>query len=350
MYQDQKESLRMYAGDLSGLYGMRDVTFNEGRAKGVRAIEMRNDRGLECTVLVDRCLDPSYFSYKGINIGLVNKVAISSPSFYKKDGVRGFLKQFNGGLLATCGIISSGAPSTVDGREYGLHGSIGNLPAENVNKYEHTLDNEVMLCISGDVRETCVFGENLVLHRTICMMTEQNSVEIEDVVENCGFAKQPVMNLYHINFGYPMLDAGAKCYFSTQDVVPRDEDAKKHFDAYALMESPEVGRPEECFIHTGGRGDQFAMLHNEKLGLAAVVHYDADAMPFLCQWKCCLAGDYALGIEPSAAGFWGLKYATEKGYVKYVQPGEKMLFNFKIEILDNMEAIHSYRSKCKEFA
>ena len=161
MHQDKKESLRMYAGDLSGLYGMRDVTFNEGRAKGVRAIEMRNDKGLECTVLVDRCLDLSYFSYRGINIGLVNKVEISAPAFYKEGGVRGFLKQFSGGLLATCGIIASGAPSTVDGRSYGLHGDIGNLPAENVNKYEQTLDNEVILCISGDVREACVFGENL---------------------------------------------------------------------------------------------------------------------------------------------------------------------------------------------
>jgi hypothetical protein len=350
MYQDKKESLRMYAGDLSGLYGMRDFTFNDGRAKGVRAIEMRNDKGLELTVLADRCLDLSYCSYKGINIGLVNKVGISAPAFYKEDGVRGFLKQFYGGLLTTCGITASGAPSTVDGRAYGLHSDIGNLPAENVNKYEQVIDNEVALCISGDVRETCVFDENLVLHRAIRMMTEQNSIQVEDVVENYGFKQQPVMNLYHINFGYPILDAGAKCYFSTSDVAPRDEDAKKHFDAYSLMEAPEIGRPEECFIHTGGKGNQFAMLHNEKLGLAAIVHYDADAMPFLCQWKSCMAGDYALGIEPSVAGFWGLKQEIEKGLVKYIQPGEKISFKFKIDILDNTEAIDSYRPKCKESA
>ena len=349
MYQDKKESLRMYAGDLSGLYGMRDFTFNEGRAKGVRAIDMRNGKGLECTVLVDRCLDLSYFSYKGVNIGLVNKVGISAPAFYKEDGLRGFLKQFNGGLLATCGIIAAGAPSIVDGRAYGLHGDIGNLPAENVNKFEQAAGNEVVLCISGDVREACVFGENLILHRTICMRTEQNIIQVEDVVENCGFARQPLMNLYHYNFGYPMLDAGSKCYFSTTDVSPRDDNAKKHFSSYALMEAPEIGRPEECFVHTGGCGDQFAMLHNEKLGLAVIVHYDADRMPFMCEWKCCLAGDYALGLEPSIAGFWGLEYAIEKGYVKYIQPGEKISLKTEIEIADNMEVIDSYRSKCKEY-
>jgi len=181
------------------------------------------------------------------------------------------------------------------------------------------------------------------------MGTERNSIEVEDVVENCGVEQQPIMNLYHINFGYPMLDDGAKCYFSAQDVAPRDEVAGKHLNEYALMESPEVGRPEECFIHTGGKGDQYAVLHNEKLGLAAIVHYNADSLPFMCQWKCCLAGDYALGLEPSVAGFWGLKYAMEKGYVKYIQPGEKIPFKFKIEIEESMEIIDSYRSKCKEY-
>ena len=120
MKQSNKQRLRMYAGNLSGLYGIRDIVFNDGRGKGVRAIEMRSDKGMECTILIDRCMDIPYVSFKGINIGLVTKVGISSSSYYIEDGVRGFLKQFFAGMLTTCGIVSSGAPGNVDEINYGL--------------------------------------------------------------------------------------------------------------------------------------------------------------------------------------------------------------------------------------
>ena len=228
------------------------------------------------------------------------------------------------------------------------HGNISNTPAENISLFESSIDNEIALCITGKVREVCVFGESLELHRSIRMLTEQNTLCIDDNVENCGFEDYPMMNLYHINFGYPMLDAGARCYFSTPDVTPRDADAKAHMKDYALIEDPEIGRPEECFIHTGASGSQFAMLHNERLGIAAVVHYDADALPYLCQWKCCHAGDYALGLEPSVAGFWGLAYAREHGIVKYLQPGQSTKLSMRIELVDDVEKITKYKLRCKE--
>ena len=349
MKRSQLHQLRKYAGDLSGLYGMQDLTYNEGKAKGMRAIHLKNGQGLEATLLPDRCLDIPYFSYKGINLGLVTKVGLSAPAYYYDDGgTRSFLQQFNAGLLTTCGITYSGAAYEVDGRKHGLHGVIGNTPCTNVNKEEMYEEDEVVLQVSGLVQEACVFGEYVVMHRKIKMQTESNVIHIIDTIENRDYDPVPLMYLFQFNFGYPLLDAGCRIYFSTEKVEARDEIAQKGFDKYDYIEEPEINRPEECFIHTGGEGNHFGLLHNEKLGLAAAVHFNIEDLPYFNEWKCMKAGDYALGLEPSTCGFWGLKYALEKDIVEYLQPGETKTLQVSIEVLDDAERINDYISKCKE--
>ena len=348
MLKSEKQKMRMVAGDLSGLYGMEDFTYNEGKAKGMRAIRMTNGRGLSATLLPDRCLDVPFFSYKGVNLGLVTKTGLSSPQYFVEDGLRGFLRQFYGGLLTTCGLLTAGAACEFEGREYGLHGQIHNIPGVNVNKCEIAEGDALVLQASADMREACVFEEYLELRRVFQMETESNVVRIIDTVRNLGFARAPLVNLYHINFGYPFIDEGARMYYSAENVVPRDDIAERSFSKYHVVEGAEVGRPEECYIHTGGGGAQFGMIHNPALGLAAIVHYEADELPIFCEWKCMMAGDYAVGLEPSVAGFWGIKRAVEDGLARYLEPGEEYSFHLRVEVLDDAAAIEAYAAKCKE--
>ena len=46
-----------FIGHPSQLYGATPFTFSDGKAKGVRAFEIRNGSGLEMQVLADRGLD-----------------------------------------------------------------------------------------------------------------------------------------------------------------------------------------------------------------------------------------------------------------------------------------------------
>ena len=57
MKKSELFELRKRCGDPDALCGVRDVVFNDGPAKGMRALEMRNGRGMELTVLADRGLD-----------------------------------------------------------------------------------------------------------------------------------------------------------------------------------------------------------------------------------------------------------------------------------------------------
>ena len=60
------------------------------------------------------------------------------------------------------------------------------------------------------MREGELFGENLVLRRSIETVYGFKTVAIIDEIENQGFRDEPLMLLYHINIGYPLLDAGTE--------------------------------------------------------------------------------------------------------------------------------------------
>ena len=342
MKKSEKYELLKYAGDLSALLGMKAYTLQDGRAKGLRAIDIKNGRGLELTVLPDRGMDIPYLSFRGTNLGFVSKVGLSGPEYYVEDGDHGFLRNFTAGFLTNCGITYAGPSHVDEGRPYGLHGPRSNTPAENVNKELTYEGEEAVLRVSGSMRQTRVFGENVYLHRTMTVETEANVIRFSDAIENCGFEAQPVMNLYHFNLGYPMLDAGAKAYFSTNTVTPRTPFAEQELSEHQLMIAPEVDREEQCYFHSGGAGGQFAMLHNKKLNIAVVIHYNPAQCPVLCEWKCMRAGDYALGLEPTMSGVQSRPEARDKGELQYVEPGETLQVDLRVEILDDPDEISKY--------
>lgn len=346
MKRSELFELRKKCGDPSALCGIRDYVFNDGPARGVRAFDVKNGRGLELTVLADRGLDIPYLSFKGVNIGLLNKVGIRSPHLYQEDGASGFLKQFYAGMMTTCGLTYAGAAGVDGGKALGLHGPYDNIPAAKVTAWQDHEGDDIVLRLAGEVREAEVFGPNMVLTRLMTVDTERDAVHVRDVVENQGFDTQPLMMIYHINFGYPMLDDGARAYFSTSQVAPRTDFAKEGMHNYDVMEAPGVGRDEQCYYHTGhGEGEAFAMLHNEKLGLAAMVRYDKAVFPMLCEWKCMRAGEYALGLEPTTSGVVNRSEARENGMLTSLEPGEKREFNVTIELSDDPARIDAFKAR-----
>ncbi|MDO4548153.1 MAG: aldose 1-epimerase family protein [Clostridia bacterium] len=340
MKKSELFELRKKVGNPASLFGAVDCVINDGPAKGVRVFHVRNGKGLEATVAADRGLDIPHLIYKGVNMGFASKTGMRSPYLYVEDGVRGFLKQFYAGLMTTCGITYSGAPCKDAERDLGLHGPYSNTPAGECSARVEYEGDDAVIIITGKVREACVFEENMQLTRQMKIYTEKDEIEVTDRVENLGFADQPSMMVYHINFGYPMLDAGAKVYTNAANVEPRDEWAKTGPGTYDVIDEPEIGRAEQCYFHTEFKGDSgIAMIHNEKLGLAAAIEFDRKAFPILCEWKCMMAGDYALGLEPTAAGVMGREYAREKGILPIVKPGECADYKFKLSFLDDKEAI-----------
>ena len=348
MKKSELFELRKYVGNTDAVYGVKDYVFNDGPAKGVRAFDVKNGKGLELTVLADRGLDIPFLSFKGVTMNFAGKPGIHAPAFFVEDGVRGYLTRFNAGMLTTCGITYSGAPCEDEGRTLGLHGPYDNTPASYVSAAQACQGDDIVIRIAGEVKEACVFNENMRLTRELTVETEKNVVHIKDTVENLGFDDQPLMLVYHINFGHPMLDAGGKVYVSAKKCVARDDFAAAGMDTHLVMEAPEIGRDEQCYFHTQcPEKEGFAMLHNEKLGMAGIVTYDSEALPLLCQWKCMRAGDYALGLEPTAAGVLGRAAARAEGTLPFLKPGQTKEFNVSLTFTDDTKLIEAYKDKAK---
>lgn len=346
MKKSQEFELRKKCNNLNAYCGIKDYLYNDGPSRGMRAFDLKNGRNVEMTLVADRGLDIASFRYKGLNVGLNNKVGMRSPYLYTENGASGFLKQFHGGLMSTCGITYAGAAGEDNGKALGLHGPFNNLPAEKVCATVDYIDDERVIKVTGEVHESEVFGPDMLMKREFTLHSESDKICIHDVVFNQSYERQPVMLIYHINFGYPVLDAGAKCYFSAGKVAPRTDFAKEGMAMYNVMEEAGVGREEQCYYHTEQPtdGEAFAMLHNEKLGIAAIVRFDQSVLPFMCQWKCMRAGEYALGLEPTTSGVVSRAEARELGDLTYLDAGESREYNVSIELTDDVAVIEHYKA------
>src|SRR5579862_4435421 len=102
-HQWTPEQLNQYSIDLRQFFDMRESTL----PNGMRIIDAYNASGLHFTILPDRGMDIWTAHFKGIPL---TWVAQGSP--YAPDFGQTWLQQFNGGLLATCGLTHVGDPET----------------------------------------------------------------------------------------------------------------------------------------------------------------------------------------------------------------------------------------------
>lgn len=342
-----KRNILKYVGDLSQMFGTKEYTMNDGKAKGVRAIDIKNGSGLEFTILPDRCMDIAWLSYMGKNISYISKTGIVAPQYYNESGVN-FLRSFYAGFLTTCGLSNVGAACVDDGEKYGLHGRISNTPAENVSSCVEWINDEPFIKVKGKMRESKVFGENLVLNREIICKCGENKFTIEDTVENYDFNKEPIMILYHFNLGYPILDENAEFLVPSKDVKSRDENAMTGIKDFSILQKPTANYREQVFYHdlkTDTNGNTFTALINENLELGLAIKFNKNQLFNLTQWKQMGEGEYVLGIEPCNCYGSGRADLKKRGVIEYIEPGEVRKFQIEVEILDGLAELNSIKDK-----
>lgn len=332
----EKRELLKYIGDFSQLFGTKEYTLHGGKAAGVRAIDVRNGLGLEFTVLPDRGMDFSSLSFKGINLSYISKTGIVAPQYYNEESLN-FFRSFFAGFLTTCGLSNVGSPNMDSGEKYGLHGRISNIPSEDVSARTEWINNRAVMKIYGKMREAKFFGENIVLEREIKCLSDKNIIKISDKVENLGFKKEPLMLLYHFNFGYPLLDENAYLKISSEKIVPRDEEAKVGIDEYTKFQEPTANYDEQVFYHdlkADFNGKTSVSLINDKINLGVVIRFNKNQLFNLVEWKQMGEGEYVLGLEPSNCYVGGRQESRKENTLEYLEPGEEKKIEIEIEVLE----------------
>lgn len=332
-----------HVGDITQVAGVRRFVLREGREEGVEAAELYTGTGFRFTVLIGRGLDISSADYRGMALAWRSATGDAHPAYYEPEGLA-WLRSFFGGLVATCGLTTAGAPSTDQGQALGLHGRIGNIPAYAVWADGEWRGDDYWFWVQGKVRESIVFGENLVLTRRIEAKLGESRLWIHDRVENLGHEPSPLMVLYHINGGYPAVADGGKLLSASIEVRPRDEEAEKGKEEYAQFHFPTSGYKEKVYYHEivpDGDGRVTTALANEALGFGFYVRYRKDQLPRFTEWKMMGEGTYVVGMEPGNCFVEGRAKERERGTLQYIQPGEVREFDLEIGVLDSAEAIRS---------
>ena len=212
-----------------------------------------------------------------------------------------------------------------------------------------------MITIKGKVREVKVYGEKLELTRLIKTSMCEPKIIINDTVENIGYDKAPLMVLYHINIGYPVLSPFSRLLESEANVMPGNEVAKKGFKEYFKFSEPISGFKEQAYFHdivADEDGNSNIALVNEdfnnKQGIGVWLKYSKDTLPILAQWKQMGLGEYVCGIEPATSLVKGRKVEREEGTLKFIDPGEKVDFKIELEILTSNKDIKDFKERfCK---
>lgn len=329
-----RAELMAYVGDLAQVAGVKLGEWSDGAERGVRTAEVRTGSGLEFTVLLDRGMDIGPAFYRGMPLAWISPTGFGHPGFFEPEGA-GWLRTFGGGLLTGCGLTYVGAPNVDEGEALGLHGRLSMLPASHVRTNEKWAGDECTLSVKGEVRQARLFGENLRLARRISAGLGQSTITVHDVVENLADVTTPLMIVYHMNIGFPMLDETSYLVAEPRSTRARDEFAAPGINDWMRFQLPTSGYHEQAFYHdlpAGPDGWAAITLVNPTRRLSLTVRYDGSTLTNLIEWKQMGRGEYVLGLEPSNCTVDGRSKERARGTLPFIEPGQRVEFSVQVQI------------------
>jgi len=345
-----KQELLSIIGDPAQIAGATPFVLADGKSEGVKGIRVDTGGGLAFTVLPGRGMDIAEASFRGRALGFLSGTGITSPAYYEEPGIN-WLRGFFAGFLTTCGITNAGAPGPDQGRQFGLHGRVSNAGAEDLAIDQEWQDDEYLIRVKGRVREVqALVGENMVLTRRLETRLGAKGFSLHDVIENRGFDEQPLMLLYHCNFGFPLLGPGARVVGPIRGIQARDEQARadRGVEEALIFPAPIPNYQEKVFFLdlAADRQDRtFVGLLNPDVGdgtpLAIVMRFSRRELPTFTEWKNPARGFYVLGLEPGTIVPLGRGALRERGELPTLAGQSSYSLKIDFQVLDTMEEMQA---------
>jgi len=336
------------------LGGIETSILDNGLGKGSRIAWINTGGGLRFKVVIDRAMDISDAFYNQHSLAWHSNIGITNPQPFS-DKNADWLRTFGGGLLVTCGLTHIGGPESDIHGTRGLHDQISNTPAqvESIMQPDPLL-GKFDMSITGTMRVGHPLGTNLELKRTISAVLGEPIIKIHDKVTNRGNTPAPHMLLYHFNFGWPLVDEGCKIVWQGK-WEPREsgednqifKEGKDFRTCPAPLESHLGGGEEAVFIdvETDDGGHCACGLYNENLGIALVLEFQKDQLPWLTNWQHWGKGEFVTGLEPGTNPPIGQAKARQNGQLIFINPGETKEYDLSIKILNKNADINDFLNK-----
>ncbi|MCA9174513.1 MAG: aldose 1-epimerase family protein [Planctomycetales bacterium] len=316
-----------------------------GLSQGVTTVRLT--RGpLQAEIVPTRGMGVWRLACNGVQLGWKSPTrGPVHPSFVPltEPGGLGWLDGFDE-FLVRCGLESNGAPEFDDqGRlAYPLHGRIAGKPAHHV--HVEVEDDELRLV--GEVEETRFHFFKVRMTTVVSLRLGDRTLRIHDTITNLSASATATQMLYHVNFGPPLLDAGARVVLPAKMVVPRNDHAASavaNWDNYA---APQPGYEEMVyFFELAGAQDRRTqtLLRNAHGTLGATLHFSLDQLPCFTLWKntTALEDGCVTGLEPGTNFPNPRSFEGRHGREKSLGPGESLSYELAIQCHSNDVEVHN---------
>ncbi len=342
-----------HVGATRQIAGIELIEHADGGERGVRSLVFRTGAGLDFSVLVDRSMDIGRFDYRGVPFAWQSASGFRNPAFLDSadEGGTGFMRGFSG-LLCTCGFDHVRQPDRGPADHfdlplrkeisYPMHGRGAFQPARLGGYGEAWDGDECVLWCEGSVAQTQALGEHLELRRRIEVKLGTAQLRIIDTVENRGFPRTPHMLLYHINVGWPLLDAGARFVAPVRGTFAANVPRESQQAGWRTQREPISRFVQQVFDHDAvpdADGRLPAALVNDRIGLGFLVEYDARRFICLQQWQAFGEGVYGFGIEPATTRWGSREDAVRRGEIVWLSHGETRTYDTRISVVHGASEI-----------
>lgn len=328
-----------FTGNISQVANISEVELQDGRARGMRAYQVKSPSGLAFDLLPDKCLDIGSLSYKGVNINFQTKNGMSASSYaYPVSGE--FDRYFGAGMVMTCGLKNTGGDYTDETGHYQqLHGRLANTPCESCGYKAYWDGDEYVLSAHGRVRDSQMEAHNLLLDRTIETSISSAKITITDVISNQDLLTEDYLILYHMNFGWPFISKDTVLKFpkETKEIIARTEHSEAERENMYSFENVDPNAAETVYFHhpeSDEEGNVSCQIENPALGIGVKISYNNKYLPVLTQWNSLKFGEVVLGIEPGNSYISGMEQSKKDGMVGTLEGLEEHKISLSLEFYD----------------
>ena len=314
-------------GDVSQVGGLRQWRVHGGVGEGATVIELDTGK-IRLQLLPSRGLDIGPAWYQGHSLAWISPAGFRHPSICEERGSIGWLRAFGGGLLTTCGLANVGEPCIDEGVEYGLHGRASLTPAFQISAWAEWVAEDYVMTVRGITREAALFGPKLEKRRTITAQLGQGHFRVIDEVQNIGSEPTPVMLLYHINLGWPLIGPSTRLEISST----KREAVKGTSEYWEKFPAPSKGFEESVVEHSlvpDARDWKRAQVISTSTSVEVAF---GPTLSRFTQWRMFGRGDYVLGLEPGNVGVRGRAAERAAGTLPILQPDESRQFELQLRV------------------
>lgn len=258
-----------------------------------------------------------------------------------------------------CGLESNGLPGedmvvsntgAVVPVTLTLHGKISYVPARRVEVvYDPPPDRRIR--VRGIVDETMMFGPRLRLITEVATAPGSKTITISDQVVNLAATPQEMQILYHMNFGTPLLEEGARFLAPLARVTPRDARAADggmgNWNCYT---APEAGYVEQVYflrLLGDNEGSTETLLRNACGDRGASLRFSLKELPCMTLWKNTAAPEngYVTGLEPGTNYPNLRRFEREHGRVPVLAAGESYTATLSVTALTTRQEVEECEAR-----